>query len=182
MESGIKYVKGNFILGELFESLDEMNERGWLWLNEVALTRVHGTTGEIVKERFEKERGKLFALRPNLTFDTAAYSLRRVSRDCLVSYGGCRYSVPHRYVSENCLVKDEENGFIQVLIDGRIAVIHALSQTRNKTVIVPDHYHGIKTRRAGRRRTLPLLNGENDFPQVVSRPLSIYEEMVGGLK
>ena len=56
VESGVGYVKGNFILGDTFESLDEINAAASGWLLTVANTRVQGTTGEVPQDRFGKER------------------------------------------------------------------------------------------------------------------------------
>jgi transposase len=55
VESGVKYVKRNALAGRRFESLDELNE--WLtrWALTVADERVHGTTHEIPRERFERD-------------------------------------------------------------------------------------------------------------------------------
>lgn len=90
VESGIKYIKGNFILGETFFSLEAVYDKRWIWLETVANLRVHGTVGEIVYERFKEEKDKLTPLRPHMVFDTALYSTRKITRDCLVSYKGCR--------------------------------------------------------------------------------------------
>lgn len=179
VESGIKYVKGNFCLGEVFESLEDMNDKRWGWLDKIANSRVHGTTGEVIRKRFEKEKEKLLPLRPHMVFDTSLYSLRKIGRDCLVSYQGCRYSVPHRYASKTCLVKDKEDGFISILVNNQTVANHRLSKEKNRTILVNSHYQGIEAKRASRRKKLPLLN-QKDLPQVEARPLSVYEEVAGG--
>lgn len=181
VESGIKYIKNNFVLGEIFAHLTEMNEKGWAWLDGVANVRVHGTFGEVVRGRFEEEKEKLQPLRPNMVFDTALYVVRKITRDSLLSYQNSRYSVPHFYASKPCLVKDTEDGFISILVDSQAVATHHLSKEKNKTIIVSAHYQGIEAKRAARREKLRLLN-DNNFPQVEARPLSIYEEVVGGSK
>lgn len=32
-----------------------------------------------------------------MVFDTALYQRRKITKDCLISYQGCRYSVPHAF-------------------------------------------------------------------------------------
>lgn len=55
VERGVKYVKRNALAGKRFVSIDALNE--WLeqWSLTVADERVHGTTREIPRERYERE-------------------------------------------------------------------------------------------------------------------------------
>lgn len=180
MESGIKYVKGNFILGEIFSSLLDMNRQGINWLERIANIRIHGTTGVAVNLRLKEEKEYLSPLRPHLRFDTAKYSPRKISRDCLLSYEGCRYSVPHTFAGRVCLVKDTEDGLFQVLVEGKVACTHHLSKEKRRTIIKEEHYRGIKVEGNRPRKSLPLLS-PFALPEVESRPLSVYEE-AGGVK
>ena len=56
VESGVKYVKRNALVGRRFSSWEELN--GWLerWSAEVADLRIHGTTHERPIERFAREQ------------------------------------------------------------------------------------------------------------------------------
>lgn len=174
VESGIKYVKGSLILGETFEDLDDINTKRWVWLDNIANVRVHGTTGRVVKEAFLEEKDKLSALKSHMIFDTAAYLPRKITRDCLVSYQNCRYSVPHAYASKICLVKDTEDGLISFLVDSKVIAIHKKSLDVGRTIIVSNHYQGIELTQGLSRKVLPLLSEEN-LPKVAARPLSYYE-------
>ena len=44
VESGVHYVKRNFLAGQEFVDIKVGNERLWRWIREVAGTRIHGTT------------------------------------------------------------------------------------------------------------------------------------------
>ena len=178
VESGIKYVKGNFVLGETFKDLDDINTKRWSWLDDIANLRVHGTTGRVVKEAFLEEKDKLSPSKPHMVFDTAAYLPRKITRDCLVSYQNCRYSVPHLYASKICLVKDSEDGLIHFLVDNQVVATHQRSLEAGKTIIVGNHYQGIDIMLKQSRKVLPLLN-EEILPKVASRPLSYYEAVAG---
>lgn len=179
VESGIKYVKGNFVLGETFLSIAQLNEKGLSWLENVANLRVHGTTAKVVKEAYLEEKDKLFSLKSHMVFDTALYLPRKITRDCLVSYENCRYSMPHAYASKICLVKDTGDDLLSFLVDSKVVATHRKSLEAGKTIIVSNHYQGIDITQTKSRKILPLLNKES-LPKVAVRPLSYYEAMAGG--
>jgi len=179
VESGIRYVKGNFLLGETFCDLNEMNAHVLGWLSTVANRRIHGTTGEVPLERFEEEG--LAPIRAGMVFDTTLYQRRKITRDCLVSYQGCRYSVPYRFAGREAMIKDYENGLFDVLVDGELATTHRLSPFKRKTIMVASHYQGITMDERLRAKRLPLLN---PVPQVAveERDLIVYETHAGAAR
>lgn len=176
VESGVGYVKGNFLLGDSFESLQEINACARGWLETVANTRVHGTTGEVPKERFLREAPLLTPLRQGMSFDTALYEPRRITRDCLVSYQGSRYSVPHHYADRQALIRDPEDGTFEVLVSGHAVARHELSAVKGKNIILPAHYRGIPTAPTRRPAKPPLVIAPPALP-VEARPLSVYEAL-----
>jgi len=178
VESGIKYIKNNFILGETFASLEELNKQGRDWLEMVANVRIHGTTGEVPKERLKEEN--LNPLRPHLVFDTALYAPRKITRDCLVSYKGSRYSVPHRFAGAHCLVRDLENGYFDVLVDNEVIIHHRLSDKKGRTIISRRDYAGIKTSAKKPQPKLPLIVPSPSV-DVEKRSLDVYSSLVGEL-
>lgn len=178
VESGIAYVKGNFLAGETFSDLAEMNRSVASWLSEVANVRTHGTTGEVPAVRFTSEG--LRPLRPGIFFDTYLYEKRKITSDCLVSYQGCRYSVPHAYAGREATIRDYESGAFEVLVDGEVVEVHELSPFRGKTIISERHYRGIPVGDAPPRKRLPILT-RFELPEVEERPLSVYETLAGEL-
>jgi len=172
VESGVKYVKGNFLIGETFADLDELNAQARVWLKTVANVRIHGTTGEAPFTRLARER--LNPVRPNMIFDTALYQRRKITRDCLVSYQRSRYGVPHKFAGRECLIKDYEDGRFDVLIDGVAVITHELSKEKGRTIINSRFYAGIKREATVSKKRLALLCPQ---PIVESRPLSVYEPL-----
>jgi transposase len=177
VESGVGYVKGNFLLGDTFESLEELNACARGWLDSVANERVHGTTGEVPRRRFEREQPLLTPLRPGMSFDTALYEPRRITRDCLVSYRGSRYSVPHHYADRQAVIRDPEDGTFEVMVSGHAIARHELSKEKGKNIIVPAHYRGIAKAPIRRLARPPLVIAPPALP-VEARPLSVYESLV----
>ena len=55
IESGIKFIKKNFLKGRRFETLDHLNQELALWCIHVADERIHGTTNEKPSTRFAQE-------------------------------------------------------------------------------------------------------------------------------
>jgi transposase len=99
IERGIGYVKSNALRGRTFASLDEQNQFLKDWEQNVADTRVHGTTRQQVGKLFaEVERPALLPL-PMARFPCFDEGQRVVSRDGHVEVERAFYSVPPEYLS-----------------------------------------------------------------------------------
>ena len=103
IESTIGFVKGNFWPGIGFDSLRGLNQQSLAWCVEVN-GRAHATTREIPQTRFPQEG--LTPLNGQPAYDTSYVSHRQVAKDCLFSYRGNRYSVPHVYAGKSVLVRE----------------------------------------------------------------------------
>ena len=76
------------------DSIDELNRRGRLWVDQRVHARAHRSTGVAPAERFATEREFLGAL-PARRFDTDYVESRRVHRALpFITWNGARYSVP----------------------------------------------------------------------------------------
>jgi transposase len=108
-ESGVGYVKGNALAGRRFSSLEELQAHLLDWSLK-ADERIHGTTGERPRERFERERAALGTLPERAVVAPSRRLLRRVASDALVDVDTARYSVPHRLVKDDLevLVLEDE--------------------------------------------------------------------------
>ena len=96
----VAYVRDNFMVGIKYGSLDDLNGQAYAWCNKVN-GKAHATTNEIPFERLKKE--SLNPLKREHVIDKI--NLRRVQKDCLVSYAGNQYSVPSEYVGKSTLAK-----------------------------------------------------------------------------
>ena len=184
VESGIKYVRGNFWPGLHFADLEDLNGQALGWLNNVANVRVHGTTNEVPFDRLPQEG--LMSLAGKADYDTSVHSYRRSSADCLVSYQGNFYSVPAAYVRQQLLVKETEREELLIYTaDGEEIAHHRLHRGHRQRVVVPAHYHGIfpdprrplaakATKTQAPRPEVNLF----DTPAVETRPLDYYEQVL----
>lgn len=103
VESGVKYVKRNALVGQSFASLEEVNEYLLKWCLEVADQRIHGTTHEKPAERFEREELVVVDLRPAPPRELVV--TRRVPKDALVAVEANRYPVPFEWVGQDVTVR-----------------------------------------------------------------------------
>ena len=103
VESGVKYVKRNALIGQSFASLSEVNEYLLKWCLEVADQRIHGTTHEKPAERFEREELVAVDLRPAPPRELVV--TRRVPKDALVAVETNRYPVPFEWVGQDVTVR-----------------------------------------------------------------------------
>lgn len=68
VESGVKYLKRNFLRGRTFHDIEDLQAQLERWNAEIADRRIHGTTHEAPIVRFEQERGALIATRAQPSF------------------------------------------------------------------------------------------------------------------
>ena len=84
--------------------------------------KVHATTNEIPFERLKKEG--LSPLKHEYIIDKI--NLRRVQKDCLISYAGNQYSVPAEYVGKDVAVVALDN-MLAAYYEGKQIALHRIS-------------------------------------------------------
>jgi len=186
VESGVKYVRGNFFSGLFYNDLADLNRQALQWLDTVANVRVHGTTREVPMERLLKE--ELQPLSGKADYDTSLIGYRRSTKDCLVSYEGNYYSVPFAHAQQQLMVKETELGELFIFtLDGIEVACHYLALGRNQRVVVGRHYDGLtfvskwKQRLGATQRPTPaLFELAPDAPRVEERSLGQYEQWLEG--
>jgi transposase len=184
VESGIRYVRGNFWPGLRFFDLADLNEQALGWLDMTANVRLHGTTGEVPFDRLALEPLQSLAGKPD--YDTSLISFRRVTKDCFISYDGNYYSVPSKYARTTVEVKEREDGQLIILNaeDEEIAR-HGVVAGHKQRIAVAAHYENIHSscrpsKRATAIQVLPP-EGWGDLPlapRVEARPLSWYDQVL----
>jgi transposase len=170
VERSVSYVRDNFMVGIKYNSLDDLNGQAHAWCNKVN-AKVHGTTGEIPFERIKKEG--LNPLKREYLIDKI--NLRRVQKDCLISYAGNQYSVPSEYVGKDVAVIGLDH-MLTVYHEGKQIALHRISYQKKEMVVNAGHYRRLHIKqRIDIENT--LMDGENiiDFP-VDPHDLSRYDE------
>lgn len=186
IERTVGFVRQSFWQGldlDSSSSLAALNQRAREWMQEVN-RRMHGTTREIPAERFRRESLRSLAGQPD--YDTSYVSYREVFKDCLVSYRGNRYSVPHPYAGKRVVVREPvEGGAIAIWHQQERIAEHILAAGKGAMVINPEHYRGLErrprfaeTKAAAPGRELvagPGVGRHFAVPEVEVRPLAAYE-------
>ncbi len=160
VERPFYYLEQQFIKGNTWADWDALTQALATFSADDLDQRPHGTTGEPPLERFARERDALTPL-PLSPFIGTHELLRKVSWDCLVPYGGCRYSVPWSYAGKQVWLRVSQGRQLIVRAqDGQEITRHLLSSQKNRTILVAEHY-------AGLRRTAPKTRTrlEQDFLQ-----------------
>lgn len=182
VESGVRYVRGNFWPGLTFRDLADLNHQGRQWLDTVANVRVHGTTRQIPWLQLSQET--LQPLGGKADYDTSLITYRRSSKDCLVSYEGNYYSLPAAYAQQRLMLKEMERGDLVILtLDGQELACHHLVEGHQQRVVQESHYEGLPYPKSKSKRLGALqvdyqtsLSLALDAPQVEIRPLHHYEQ------
>lgn len=184
IERTIGFLRGNFWPGLSFSSLEDLNEQARAWV-EVVNRQPHSTTREIPYDRLARENLRSIAGQPD--YDTSYVAYREVAKDCLLSYRGNRYSVPHRYAGKRVVVKEPAGeSRIRLCYQEQTIAEHRLCSGKGTLVIEPEHYRGLP--RSPRQRA-PVASTPRELtagpgvglhfavPEVEVRSLGVYEEV-----
>ena len=137
VESGVKYVKGNFLPLKAFRNLVDLNAQAKRWVMEEAGLRRHGTTGEAPLSRFEVERAILRPL-PGGAPDLGLWKQASVHRDCHLQFDRAFYSVPWTLVGKSLWLKASD-GMVTVYDDFRPVAAHGRATRPGERRTVRDH-------------------------------------------
>ena len=163
MESGIRYVKGNFLLGlDLSKmTLEELNGEALRWLRETADVRIHGTTHERPIDRWPIDAAALRPLDGRPDYDTSYICHRLVSREGFLCYRGSRYAVPPEYAGRLLLIKEDAEGRLRVYNGQRCVAEHSIVDRPGSIITVPGHSEAIRALTRAKKRKCPGNHNEN---------------------
>lgn len=138
VESGIKYVKGNFFKGRTFNNGNDCDQqlKEWTWR---ANQRIHGTTRKIPLEVFNQEEKEVLMALPKEAFQIAKPGKRKVYHDCHIYVDYNYYSVPFEYVGQEVefeLTKE----LLRVYHNGVLITTHKRQQGRGNFSTITSHY------------------------------------------
>jgi hypothetical protein len=149
-EKSFRLVETDLLRGAEFESMNDLNRRAKIWLDETpdcANLRVHGTTHRVPNEVYRSERELLIRL-PEKRFPVYEQSVRIVDADCTLSVRGNRYSVPAGLAHRSVAVRLFAEHFEVLDREGRIASSRRYVDAADKgpPAVDPTHYQALKRR------------------------------------
>lgn len=177
VESGVKYVKRNFVPGRVFRDLEDFNEQLAAWQAEVADVREHGTTHQRPIDRFAEEARALAPTAGHASFLQAMVRERVVAEDWLVSIDGNRYSVPFGLIGKTVQIV-RQGGHWVIRHRGAVVAEHAVLAGRAQLSVRPEHGPGAAARNARQRFSSPAAAQASDATREVEiRDLAVYEQL-----
>ena len=135
IESPFKYIEEQFVKGNTFATMEELNRRGKLFINEWC-DEVHGTTKRIPNQHYLLEEKAALLPLPKAHYRIKKLQPRIVSPDSYISVGGSKYSVPVKYVDKTLQFR---------LVYGFRIEIYDIKENRVLTLEASDKKHDVKT-------------------------------------
>ena len=172
VESGVGYVKKNFLNGLTLTDFAHVHPAAQLWLAEIANVRIHGETHRRPVDLFAEERPQLKPANMN-PYDLARVLSLRASSQFRIVLDTNRYSVPARYAGRRLTVKAYPDRLCIYHQDELIAR-HARSFDRRQDIEDPDHPKVLLEQRQNAREQRLL----SQFLALTQNAQSYYEGLV----
>ena len=148
VESGIKYLKGNFIKGVDHRDLSRLGPELDRWVEEICNRRVHGTTRKVPGQVFSQVEKSTLQPLPAQRFEIYQVEERKVNMLGHILFRYNYYSVPHTYAGKGVTVRS--NGHILRLYDARKQIcMHTVCADKGRYISQEEHrppYKRKKTR------------------------------------
>ncbi len=168
IERTVRYVRENFMIGIKYTSLDNLNAQSIAWCRKIN-NKIHSTTQEIPFNRLKHEN--LNPLTREYIIDKI--NIRKVEKDCLISYGSNKYSVPAEYAHKYVTVVVLDNTLL-AYYQGKQVALHKLSYNKNSINVNKEHYKKIIQKQSfDTENTLMKLQHIDDFKNNIN--LGVYD-------
>ena len=138
VESGVKYVKNNFLPLRSFSNFADANRQLQEWNSEIARKRTHGTTRRVPEklfERYEKEALRKLVLQ---RFEIPIWKRLKVYRDIHIQFDKAYYSVPFELRGEYVEARKTDSQ-VAVFYDNELVAVH-IPAPSGKRRTNRDHY------------------------------------------
>lgn len=188
VERPYNFIREGFWRGYGFICLDTANTDLLRWLAKKD-QRVHGTTREVVKDRFDREKPHLNFL-PRQPFDTSYRIYRKVNKDCTVRFEGNSYVVGHHLVGKQVILRVKDTT-IRIFHNDNLLVTYRTPEGKGHLVQYKRFYDALKKdrqmnkrkyksgRRIKGRAKYTISPGKPKYQMDVQvRPLFVYDQLV----
>lgn len=145
VERQVLIVREHVLAGRQFSCLDELDGAFGDWL-AIRRGQVHRTHGQVIAVRAEADRAALLPL-PPAEYRVTDRFLRRVGKDCLISFESSRYSIPATEVTAGMTVElrvgPDTVAIHAIGPDPRQLWEHRRARHRGDDQIDPTHWDGL---------------------------------------
>jgi transposase len=154
VESGVGYVKKNFLNGLELTEFAAIQAAAQVWLDTIANLRIHGETQQRPIDLLRQERPHLGLLNPH-PYDIARTYMSIASSQFRITLDTNHYSVPVSYAHRKLAVKAYPDR-ICIYFDNQLIARHPRHYGRHQDIEDPDHAKPLiaQRRRAGEQRLL----------------------------
>jgi transposase len=141
VESLVKFVKGNFLVGRSFYDDTDLAQEASSWLHQVNHVRPSDATEQLPRVLLAAER-RHFGPLPVVAQDYGFFDTVKVNRESLVAIATNRYSVP-AHLSGLVLSARIYPGRIELYHASELVATHVRQFTRNTRIVIPEHYEAV---------------------------------------
>lgn len=142
-EKPFQYIEEQFIKGNRFTSMEDLNTRGKSFITEWN-NEVHTTTKRIPEEFFKSEEIHALLPLPGKRYRMSDLKTRIVSNDSYVSYATNKYSVPVKYATKQVKCRFIYGFRLEIYTDHEEFILSAEADGRkHDTFHDPTHYEPI---------------------------------------
>ena len=148
VEKPFRYLEDHFIAGSSFEDFEEL-QRKLKDFEHGVNTRIHSTIKTTPEELVAKDRGA-FSHLPEFRYVGIKEEVRKVSFDCLLSFGGSRYSAPWMFAGKQVWVKVARGYYIEIYSQTNRLVARQADKQPSPSLPVPRAGEGLRERGHGK--------------------------------
>jgi transposase len=138
VESGVKYVKRNFLPLREFRSLADANQQARSWILETAGNRIHGTTQAKPLTLFTDTEQHLLKPLPVEAPELSVWAQAKVHGDCHVQYEKRRYSVPYQHVHQTVWLRVSEQ-CVRIYLHHELIALHTKLKLPGQRATLDGH-------------------------------------------
>jgi hypothetical protein len=138
VESGVKYIKGNFLPLRDFRGLADANEQLQGWIVGPAGNRLHGTTKERPLSRFAEVERHLLTPLPDIPPQLATWASVKLHGNCHVQFEKAYYSAPFRLVHRQLWLRATEKT-VEIFHEHQLVAVHCRLHRAGARSTVEEH-------------------------------------------
>lgn len=138
VESGVKYVKRNFLPLRNFSGLGDSNIQLKEWCIETAGKRKHGSTFQQPLLQFEQYEKHLLKPLPVSPIEICNWQKVKLHRDCHVRFNKCKYSAPYNLLDKELWLRVSETT-VRLYKEHTMVAIHSRKYNPGSISTIPEH-------------------------------------------
>jgi len=138
VESGVKYVKRNFLPLREFRDLVDANHQLSEWVLSTAGNRIHGTTKQKPLTRFAETERHVLSPLPAVAPQMGVWKKVKLHPNCHAQFEKCSYSAPFRLIGKELWLRSTA-ATVELYHDHELVAVHPRKLRPGSRSSVEDH-------------------------------------------